>query len=412
MSTPLAAPAPKLLKPADLPDNFTRSLYKVAPYRGCGHGCRYCDGRAERYYVDGDFERDVEIRNTIPERLARELPRVREAGMVAFGSGVTDPYQGLEATERISGSSAELLADSPRPLPALVMTKSKLILRDLHLWRRVNERSGFVLLVSLTSLDEGLREVMEPGASSFAERLQTLRSFKEAGCAIGVLAMPFLPGLSDGSDSISRLYAACAEIGVDFVMPGGLTLRPGRQKDFYLHALEAFRPDLVAPTTELYREERSSGAPIGAASKALFARIAAVRREFALPYLLPHAVFARFLPPHDSIRILYRDMLELYSEHGIDTAPLRASADRYDEWLIGLRRSLRRRRNLSSDWLEERFAEASASGELDRILDNAKLASFTQAILREGARLDYSSLKLVAAPKLRTDPSDPAPGPR
>ncbi len=69
--------SPKLLKPADLPDSFTRSLYKIAPYKGCGHGCCYCDGRAERYYVEGDFEQDVEIRRAVPDRLAEELPKLR-----------------------------------------------------------------------------------------------------------------------------------------------------------------------------------------------------------------------------------------------------------------------------------------------------------------------------------------------
>jgi DNA repair photolyase len=393
--------AAKLLKPADIPDNFTLSLYKIAPYRGCAHGCRYCDGRAERYYVEGDFEKDVEIRHGIADRLERELPRVRESGMIAFGSGVTDPYQSLEAYENLTGRCAELLAPraesgvSPR-LPAMVMTKSSLVRRDLPAWRRVNEGSGFLLLVSLTSLDEELRQVMEPGASSFAERLDTLRSFKKAGCAVGVLAMPLLPGLSDNEESIRRLYAACAEIGVDFVMPGGLTLRPGRQKDFYLEKLSAFRPDLIESTQRMFREQRPSGAPARVFAQALSARIAPIRREYALPYLLPHAVFARFLPPHDALRILLRDMVELYAEREVDIKSLRRSADRYDAWLVELRRVFRKRRTLPVDWLEHRFSEAAVGGELDQILDNARLAAFVRSVTCESARLDYQSLKLTS----------------
>ncbi|HOX31894.1 MAG TPA: radical SAM protein [Spirochaetales bacterium] len=407
---PSAAPAPRLLKPADLPDNFTRSLYKIAPYRGCAHGCRYCDGRAERYYVEGDFERDVEVRRSIPERLERDLATVREAGMIGFGSGVTDPYQPLEKAELLTGRCAELLAAAPRALPAMVMTKSSLVRRDLPAWSRVNESSGFLLMVSLTSLDEELREAMEPGASSFAERLAALRAFKEAGCAVGVLAMPLLPGLSDGEDSIRALYAACAEIGVDFVMPGGLTLRPGRQKDFYLAKLGAFRPELVEPTAALFREDRLSGSPLRQAAAALFERLAPIRRDFGLPYLLPHAAFARFLPAHDALRLLYRDMIELYAERGTDTARLRASAERYDAWLVGLRRAFRRKRSLPADWLEERFDEASRSGELESLLDNPRLAAFTRGVLLEEARLDYGSLTLVEAPRAaarRGEPTEP-----
>jgi DNA repair photolyase len=386
----------KLLRPADLPDNFTRSLYKIAPYRGCAHGCRYCDGRAERYYVEGDFERDLEIRRDIPDRLAAELPSLRERGMVGFGSGVTDPYQPAEFREGITGRCARILAESPRALPALVMTKSSLVLRDLPAWRRVNERAGFVLLISLTSLDEGLRELMEPGASSFESRLETIRAFKTAGCSVGVLAMPFLPGLSDSSESIAALYGACAEAGVDFVMPGGLTLRPGRQKEFYLKALAAYRPALLQRTLDIYREERPSGSPRAAEARALFKRIDPIRRGFNMPYFLPHEIFARFLPSHDALRILFLDMLELYAERGADTAALKRSAALYDEWLLGLRRAFRRKRNLPETWIEERFEEASQDEELYRVLGNERLSAFVWRVLREGARLDYNTLKLKA----------------
>jgi DNA repair photolyase len=385
----------KLLRPADLPDNFTRSLYKIAPYSGCAHGCRYCDGRAERYYVDGDFEKDIVVRSSIPDRLAEELPLVRERGILSFGSGVTDAYQPLEGAERITGRCAVLLAEAARPLPALVMTKSSLALRDLPLWRRVNEKAGFTLLVSLTSLDESLREIMEPGASSFASRLDMLRRFKEAGCVTGVLAMPLLPGLSDGDESIRALYAACAEARVDFVMPGGVTLRPGRQKNFYMTALKANRPDLAETTRRLFIEERPSGLPLSSASKALYRRVAAIRRDFAMPFLLPHSAFAGMMPTHDALRVLFRDMLELYSERAIDTKALAASADAYDAWLIGLRRAFRRRRSLPTSWLEDRFGEAGLDGELEGILGNERLYRFVSSVIHEGARLDYSTLRLI-----------------
>lgn len=186
---------------------------------------------------------------------------IREQGVIAFGSGTTDPYQPIEEQLELTGRCARILAEAKRSAPALVMTKSSLALRDLRSWIRVNERFGFTLFVSLTSLDESLRATMEPGASSFAARLDMLRTFKAAGCAVGVLAMPFLPGLSDSEDSIRTLYAACADIGVDFVMPGGLTLRPGRQKDCYLSTLKALHPDLIPMVHSLYTPERSSGMP-------------------------------------------------------------------------------------------------------------------------------------------------------
>jgi len=386
-----------LLKPADLPENFTRSLYKIAPYRGCGHGCRYCDGRAERYYVEGDFEKDIVIRKDIPARLEHDLPLVRERGMVAFGSGTTDPYQPLEAQERITGRCAELLVSATTPgipLPAMVMTKSALALRDLGFWSRVNEKAGFVLMVSITTLDEDLRSHMEPGASSFAERLALLKAFKAAGCATGILAMPFLPGLSDGEASIRALYAAALEAKVDFIMPGGLTLRPRRQKDLYLATLADYRPDLLESTRLIFRDERPSGWPGAEATRALTSRIAPIQKDSGLPWLLPHAVYARILPQHDALRILFLDMLELYKDRGVPTGPLKRSAMAYDAWLLAKRRDFRRKRSLPPSWLEGILPEAVQSGELGPVLDNKKLLCFVQAVVLEGARLDYRTLKL------------------
>lgn len=254
--------SPRVLRRADLPDNFTRSLYGLSPYRGCAHGCRYCDGRAERYFVEGDFERDIVVRDRTPELLASELGKLREPGMIAIGSGTTDPYQPVEERARIVGRCAELLADSG--IPVTVMTKSNLVLRDLALWRRVNEQSLFVLLVSVTTLREDVRAAFEPGASPVQDRLAAMKAFKDAGCTVGALAMPFLPGLTDDEAGIRALYEELAAVGVDFVMPGGLTLRPGRQKDLFLRTLEEVEPELLGPVLELYREDRPSGRPVRA----------------------------------------------------------------------------------------------------------------------------------------------------
>ncbi len=385
----------KLLRPADLPDTFTRSLYKIAPYRGCGHGCRYCDGRAERYYVEGDFERDIEIRDSIPDRLERELPGLREIGIVGFGSGVTDPYQPIEASEDISGRCARILAEAPIPLPAMVMTKSALPLRDLEAWSRVNERAGFILLVSITSLDEELRSLMEPGAACFTDRLHLLRAYKEAGCVTGALAMPFLPGISDSPESIAALYDACISAGVDFIMPGGLTLRPGRQKQLYLSVIKKYFPSIYSSTLALFSEDRPSGSPSHVACTALNDTTSQIQKDFGIPFLLPYSCYEKILPSHDAFHILFRDMVELYEARGIDTAPLRRSADRFDEWLINLRRVFRKKRSFPIEWLEERFKDAISSGEIHRVLENPRLEAFVLSIVNEDSVFDYKTLRLV-----------------
>ena len=114
-----------------------------------------------------------------------------------------------------------------------------------------------------------------------------------------------------------------------------------------------------------------------------------------MPYLLPHEIFAEFLPPHDALRVLFRDMVELYAERGIDTSALKKSAHAYDDWLLSLRRAFRRRRSLPADWLEERFDEATRGEELSGVLGNDRLSAFVRRIVYEGARLDYDTLRLV-----------------
>lgn len=392
----VAPPPPasrRALRRGDFPDNFTRSLYGLAPYRGCAHGCRYCDGRSEKYYVEGDFEGDIAVRDWLPGLLASELPTLREPGMVAIGSGTTDPYQPVEADMRIVGRCAELLADVGTPVT--VMTKSDLVLRDLDAWRRVNERSLFVLLVSITTLREDVRAAFEPGASPVPARLAAMRAFKAAGCAVGALAMPFLPGITDDEAGIRALYEELAAVGVDFVLPGGLTLRPGRQKDLFLDTLGRERPDLLEATRRIYREDRPSGRPVREAEEVLRRALATARRDVPLPFLLPHRIYSRALPRYDAFRVLLRDMVELYTDRGVDIRPLRSSADRYDAWLIGLRRVFRRKRSLPGSWLSDRFEEAVQDGELDRVLDNRRLSGFARAVLREGAILDYQTLRLV-----------------
>jgi DNA repair photolyase len=411
----MSATGRKALLRGDLPENFTRSLYRISPYKGCAHGCRYCDGRAEKYYVEGDFERDIEKRVWIPEQLERELPKLRERGMISLGSGVTDAYQHCEKSEKITRRIAGLLcagwrgeaqaslgldgaetsgARGLRRFPAMVMTKSIMAMRDLELWSELNRKAGFVLMVSLTSLDEELHKLMEPGSSGFHARLSMIRAFKNAGCRVGVLAMPFLPGLSDSEDSIQKLYEACSEAGVDFLMPGGLTLRPGRQKELYLSTLKTRRPDLLPLVLEMYGENRQSGAPAARYSRELQARISRVRSAFSLPWLLPHRAYAELLPAHDTLRVLLRDMIELYADKGVDTAELRAAAGRYDAWLISTRRRFRRQRSLPGSWLEESLAEALHSGRIGEILGNKRLTAFVMSCFVDGAFFDYLSMKL------------------
>ena len=366
------------------------SLYSAAPYRGCGHGCRYCDGRAEKYYVEGDFEREIEIRKALPGLLAEELRGLRDRGAVSLGSGVTDSYQPAEATEGLTASCARLLAEAA--LPAVVLTKSNLILRDLDVWKEVAAKSACLVMITITTLNETLRSCFEPGAPSSRDRLEAVRVLSASGIAVGVLAMPLLPVLGDGEEEAASLFAAAKTAGARFVTPGGLTLRPGRQKDLFLETLAGFEPGLLPRYRELYAEERQSGAPL---SSYTAGRHEAWKRrldEFRLPLLVPHEIHRRLLSAPDSARVLLRHMQELYAARGTRTGSLKAAADRYDAWLASERTTFRRGRSLPRTWLEDRYDLALESGELAKVLANPKLADFLKRLRQENLVFDYLDL--------------------
>lgn len=398
MPSPARHPS-SILRRGHAPDPFTYSLFACAPYRGCGHGCSYCDGRAEKYYVEGDFERDIVRRSDLPARLQIELSRLREWGALSLGSGVTDAYQPCEGDDHLTRYTAEVLAGMPeqglRPLPVVILTKSSRILEDLELWTRVNAQAAVLVMVSITSLDERVREIFEPGASPFAERLEVLRRFKAAGCLTGALAMPFLPGITDDVESMTELFRQLEALGVDFIQPGGLTLRPGRQKAHFLSVLRAFRPDLEPLYLDIFREERPSGAPAWDHRKAWQERLAKVPRQ--LPWLLPHAGVRRLLEPQDELAVVFWQMCELFRERGVDTRPLRQAASNYEAWLKARRTEFRRHRTLLSGWMAERLEAAAKRGELAQVLANPKLARFVERIVLEKALLDPATLRLQSS---------------
>ncbi|MCP4148161.1 MAG: radical SAM protein, partial [bacterium] len=269
-------------------ETFFAAKYSFSPYRACEHACKYCDGRAEKYYVDGDFEKDIGIRKNAAELLQKELPKLREPGIIIIGSGISDPYQPVEAEEKIMQDCAQILAGYH--FPVTVMTKSALIMRDIDIWQEVHRKNGFTLMVSLVFSDDSLRQLFEPFAASVKSRLDTLRAFKEKGMNAGVIAMPFLPYLADTRENISCLAKNLKDIGVDFVIPAGLTLRPGRQKDVYLAVIEENFPDLRPKYEILYGQNRASGISIYGYREKFLRTVDSIFSEHRLLTLVPHYV--------------------------------------------------------------------------------------------------------------------------
>ena len=381
-----------VLRKINIPDSIFPSKYSFSPYMACQHACKYCDGRAEKYYVDGDFEKDIIIRQNIPELLEIELTKVRDKGTILIGSGVSDPYQPVENKEGLMRKALEII--SRYDFSVSIMTKSPIIIRDFDILEKISLKNKVLIMVSLTFTDDDKRKIFEPYAGSVTSRLEILRKGKENGFFTGVLAMPFLPGINDSKEDIAKLYETVAATGVDFIMPGGLTLRPGKQKDVYMDIIKLKFPRIYDMYMDMYSENRDSGSPKKIYTKAFFGKINTTASEYALPYLIPHYVYKDQFYLHDDIYILLNHMTALYSRRGTDIKPLMAGIKKYAMWLVEKRKEFARKR-VNYKIVEDIFKESLLDGRMKNLIKNDKLVSFIKEVSEKGKIFDYKKLKLL-----------------
>ena len=200
-------------------------------YRGCQHGCIYCDSRSHCYQMDHPFE-DIEVKENALQLLESALNRKRRPCMIGTGS-MSDPYMPLEAKLQLTRRSLELI--EKYGFGAAVLTKSDLILRDLELLQRINSHSKAVVQMTLTTWDPALCRILEPGVCDTKARVAALKQFRAAGIPTVVWLCPILPFLNDTAENIQCILEACAEAGVTGIIHFGmgLTLREGSREYFY-----------------------------------------------------------------------------------------------------------------------------------------------------------------------------------
>lgn len=200
-------------------------------YRGCSHGCIYCDSRSRCYHMDHRFE-DIEVKENALELLEDALRRKRTKCMLATGS-MTDPYIPLESELGLVRGALALA--EKYGFGFTLITKSARVLRDLDLLRAINEKTKCVVQMTLTTADEALCRKIEPNVSTTAERAEALRRLREAGIPTVVWLCPILPFINDTEDNIRAVLSSCSEAGVRGVIcfGMGLTLREGNREYFY-----------------------------------------------------------------------------------------------------------------------------------------------------------------------------------
>lgn len=200
-------------------------------YRGCTHGCIYCDARSTCYQMDHVFE-DVAVKINAPELLEQALRKKRKKCMIGTGA-MSDPYLHVEKELRLTRRCLELIDQYGYGLA--IQTKSDMILRDIDLLADINRKTKCVVQMTLTTYDENLCRILEPNVCTTARRIEVLNILREEGIPTIVWMTPILPFVNDTEENITGLLQECRKAGVYGILTFGigLTLRDGDRQYFY-----------------------------------------------------------------------------------------------------------------------------------------------------------------------------------
>ena len=234
----------------DLPFSWT-----LNPYRGCEHGCIYCYARPGHEYLGMscgiDFETRIMAKPRAPQLLRSHLGKKSWTGEPIVMSGVTDPYQPAEREQGITRRCLEVMLEHRQPVS--IITKNRMVMRDLDLLKQFAAWKGVRVAISLTTLDVELARIMEPRASSPKERLRAIEELTAAGVDVTVMTAPMIPAINDME--MPALLEAAASAGAKHA--GFVVLRlPHQIKDLFLEWLTRHFPDRAGKVESLVRQMR------------------------------------------------------------------------------------------------------------------------------------------------------------
>lgn len=218
-------------------------------YRGCSHGCIYCDSRSKCYQFTHPFE-DIEVKRNASELLEQTLRTKRKKCMIGTGA-MSDPYMHCEEELGITRKCLEVILKYG--FGAAIQTKSDRILRDIDLLDEINQKAKCVVQMTLTTYDDDLCRILEPNVCNTKRRIEVLEEMQKRGIPTIVWLSPILPFINDTEENITSILKECARVGVkgiiDFGM--GLTLRDG-DREYYYAALDKHFPGLKKKYIETY----------------------------------------------------------------------------------------------------------------------------------------------------------------
>lgn len=214
------------------------SNYKMNIYRGCNHGCIYCDSRSSCYQIE-EFD-TIKIKSNALQIIECELKSKRKKGIVMTGS-MSDPYNPVEEDLCLTRGALELI--NKYHFGVIINTKSNLICRDLDILEKIKEHSPVAVNVTITTSDDCLSKKLEPNVCSTKERFKVISKIADRNITSGIILMPILPYINDSTENIIELIELAERTKAKWIYPGnyfGVTLREGQRGYFYKHLDDLF----------------------------------------------------------------------------------------------------------------------------------------------------------------------------
>jgi DNA repair photolyase len=232
-------------------DNYNMNIYK-----GCCHGCIYCDSRSECYRID-NFDK-VRAKKDVLALINKELKSKKRSGVIGTGA-MSDPYNPFEREYQLTRGALELI--NTHGFGVSVITKSDLIIRDIDILKKIKDHSPVLVKITITTCDDTLCKKIEPNVAVSSKRFSAIKELSSNGIFAGVLLMPVLPFLEDNEDNIGSIVKLAYENGAKFIYPAfGVTLRQN-QRDWFYKKLDENFPSIKQKYIEQFGNNYECQAP-------------------------------------------------------------------------------------------------------------------------------------------------------
>jgi len=298
--------AKSILRKNNKIDSWFISYYGMNLYRGCTHDCIYCDGRSEGYYVNGEFGKDVVVKINAIDVLRRELdPKRKRApfkkSYMMVGGGIGDSYQPIEKKYELTRKTLHILYENNWPVHLL--TKSTLVKRDVDILKKINEKNRAIVSFSFSSADDKISAIFEPGVPPPSERLETIEFFKDEGISCGMFLLPVIPFVTDKPNLLEETIRLAKDAGVDFIIFGGMTLKDGKQKEYFFETLKKNYPELTTEYHHIYRGDKWGNA-IGEYYESINQTFNVIAKKYKIPKRVPPALYRDILSENDLVIVI------------------------------------------------------------------------------------------------------------